>query len=491
MSIIPKTSRLVTAFLLYCLLFWSATSNAAQANREDKATISALQEIDVFLRDEMKERRIPGMQYAIIKDGKIIALKSMGIANIQHRVPVTASTLFSINSATKSFTGVAVMQLVAEGKIALDQPIAKYLPELPPDWQPVTIQQLLSHTSGIPNIINQQTSRLDDPKGFAAAWKSIQLAPLDFPPGTRFSYNQTNYLLLGKLIEQQSKQTFTTFFQSKQFDVVHMPNTGFGDTQDVVLNKANSYRYSADGKTLKNVIEDFPLPLRTGAGINTNAKELATWLIALQDNKLLKKTELARLWQAGSFNNGSAAPWAMGWPAIRSGKYRAVAGIGGARSAFYVYPDAGLSVIMLTNLSGAEPEQLIDTVAGFLLPPLREINGDAYALYRLRQYVRDKGLDKLKEKFEDIRAKFKLTTPSDDALNTWAYRLLNRGEIKSAIAIFKFEIELYPNSFNAHDSLAEAYESDGDIASAIRHYHLSLQFNAKNEHAIERLKSLE
>jgi len=487
----PKYLFSFALCVLQPLLLWTTETSAAPANLEQKNQAQALHDIEVFVRDEMRERRIPGLQYAIIKDGKILSNKAIGIANIQHRVPVTSKTIFSINSATKSFTGVAVLQLVAEGKIGLDQPIGKYLSDLPADWQPVSIRQLLNHTSGIPNIINQQTSRLSDPEGFASAWKSIRLVAMDFSPGTRFSYNQTNYLLLGKLIEQESKQAFTNFIEAKQFTLAHMSNTGFGDSQDIVINKANSYRFSNDGKILRNVIEDFPLPLRMGAGINSSASELAAWIIALQRGSMLKKEDLATLWQPGFLKNGLAAPWTLGWPAIRSGKYRAVAGIGGARSAFYVYPDENLSVIILTNLSGAEPEQLIDTVAGFLMPPLRQINGDGYFIYQLRKQLEKRGFDNIKEEFERIRLKFKLATPSDNVLNAWSYRLLKRGEIKSAIAVFKYATILYPESFNAHDSLAEAYELDGNTAFAIKHYRRSLELNAKNEHAVKRLKSLE
>jgi CubicO group peptidase (beta-lactamase class C family) len=226
--------------------------------------------------------------------------------------------------------------------------------------------------------------------------------PMDFAPGERYSYNQTNYLLLGKIIDKLSGQPFLRFIQQRQFDAVGMKQTGYGDFSDVILDKAVSYRFDGDGKTLKHVVDDFPAFLRTGAGINTTAEEVARWLIALQQEKLLKRPALMRMWQRGRFNDGKPTPWAMGWPTMRDKEYRAVGGIGGMRSAFYVYPENDLSVVILTNLAGASPEQMIDVVAGYFLPGLRGVSG-AYATYRLREQAQKSGFDSLDENWRCLR----------------------------------------------------------------------------------------
>lgn len=110
--------------------------------------------VEALLQREMQERRIPGLQVAVVQRGKIVLLKSYGIANIQNAVPVTDKSVFSIYSCTKAFTGVAVMQLVEDGKLDLSAPVSLYLDGLPEPWQPVTIRQLLTHVSGLPNILN-------------------------------------------------------------------------------------------------------------------------------------------------------------------------------------------------------------------------------------------------------------------------------------------------------------------------------------------------
>lgn len=326
--------------------------------------------IGLFIQHEIKARKIPGLQLAIIKAGKIQMLRSYGIADIAHQVPVSNLSVFSINSATKSFTAVAIMQLHSQGKLDLSAPVSNYLSDLPLAWQGITLTQLLDHTSGLPNIIDQNTSALAFEGGVEQAWKQVLSMPIEFAAGERFSYNQTNYLLLGKILRKQSGMPFTQFIQQGQFDAADMRQTGFGDARDVIPNKATSYTIT-ESLTYKPVIDDFPALLRAGAGINASAEDIARWLIALQQGKLLSQPALARMWTRGKFNNGSLAPWALGWPAFRLHNFPSFAGIGGARSTFYVYPKNDLAIVILTNLAGANPQQLVDTIAAYILPDFK------------------------------------------------------------------------------------------------------------------------
>ena len=463
----------------------AAPAGTAQAARIERGIVS-------FLSSEMQERQIPGMQVAVIHHGKVVLSRNFGVASLQYQVPVTEASLFSINSATKSFTGVAVMQLVQQGKVNLDAPIGQYLAGLPLAWQAVTVTQLLNHTSGLPDVLDQRSGKLVGPQPDDAdtAWKAVQALPVEAPPGQRFRYNQSNYVLLAQLIERQSGQAYVDFIQRGQFDPARMRHSGFGDAKDVVANKASSYVLGAGGKGYRNVIEDFPVFMRAGAGINSNAGELAGWLVALQSGRLLAPASVQRLWQASSLNDGKPAPWALGWPAIGRAAHRAVAGIGGGRSAFYVYPDDDLAVIILSNLAGGQPEQLIDTVAGFYLPALRQQRGGAYAAHLLRQQAASTGFNGLDKKLAAIRRQHGLSAPTEDDLNAWGYRLLGRQQPKQALAVFQLGVQLYPQGANGHDSLAEAYEADGATALAVTHYRRSLELDPGNTHATERLRSL-
>lgn len=482
--------RLPSVLFLMALAAVPAGVVAASASQQQSS--HAQQEIAAFVRSEMQERQIPGLQLAVIQHGKVVLKRNFGLASLQYQVPVTDASLFSINSATKAFAGVAVMQLVQEGKVDLAAPIGQYLAGLPSAWQAVTVTQLLNHTSGLPDVLDQRSGKLvgPQPDDAAAAWTAVQALPVEVAPGQRYRYNQTNYVLLAQLIERQSGQPFTDFIRQRQFEVAGMRHSGFGDAKDVVANKASSYVLDRGGKGYRNVIEDFPVFMRAGAGINSNAGELANWLVALQSGRLLAPAKVERLWQPTSLNDGKPAPWALGWPTIGRDGHRAVAGIGGGRSAFYVYPDDGLAVIILSNLAGGQPEQLIDTIAGFYIPALRQQRGGAYAAHLLRTKAASAGFDGLEQKLAAIRRQHGLSAPAEDDLNAWGYRLLGRQQPKQALAVFQLGVQLYPQGANGHDSLAEAYEADGATALAVTHYRRSLELDPGNAHAVARLRVL-
>jgi|TARA_R110000868_G_scaffold291571_3_gene552053 CubicO group peptidase (beta-lactamase class C family) len=167
----------------------------------------------------MSDRRIPGLQLAIVKDNKIVKTANYGLANIQDSVPVRNQTVFTINSMTKAFTGVAIMQLVEQGKLNLDVGIAEYLAELPEAWRGLTIRQLMSHTSGLPTILGNW-ARLIGSQDFDTAWELVKQKPMEFKPDTRFKYNQTGYVLLGKIIDKFSGMPFVKFITTNQLKII-------------------------------------------------------------------------------------------------------------------------------------------------------------------------------------------------------------------------------------------------------------------------------
>lgn len=318
----------------------------------------------------MAEQHIPALQVAVVVNGRVVMSEAYGVANIEQQIAAGRQTLFPINSATKSFTGVAIMPLAEAGKVDLEAPISRYLDGLPEKWREIRVRQLLSHSSGLPNIVDE--NGLVGGGTDADAWTKVQSLPMDGEPGAAFAYNQTNYVLLGRLIEVLSGRPFEQFLAERQFTPAAMSNARFGDGYDIVPGRAAVYIRGqagrdggpADEDTLYHWIDDIPMSTRAGAGLYTTADDLAGWIIALRDGRLLSKpASLARLWQPDVLNNGKPNIWAMGWPILAGTTRRAVGGIGGGRSAFFLYPDDDIAVIVMTNLVGANPQNLIDTVA--------------------------------------------------------------------------------------------------------------------------------
>jgi len=478
--------------LLLLALFILSFQGVAVARPEADA-------VETLLRREMRERRIPGLQVAVVRRGKIVLLRSLGVANVQDSVPVTGRSIFPINSCTKAFTGVAVMQLAEEGKIDLSAPVSAYLDSLPASWRPVTVRQLLTHVSGLPNILNvldQSTGKLLGGDSEDSAWAKVQAMPMEFTAGERFSYNQTNYVLLGKIIDKYGGEPFARFFGERQFKAAGMTNTLFGDSRDVIQNQTPSYRYvnNIDGRALGEdklifAYAEFPPFRRTASGLNSTAEDIARWIIALQGGKLLKtKAALETLWAPGKYNDGSPTQWALGWVTKPRPEHRAVIATGGGRAAFFVYPDDDLAVVVLTNLAGAFPEEFIDELAGLYEPEIS--TSDPITALRIRLRVR--GFERAIEVYNELKEKNRNFRPSETDLNDWAYRMLNGGgKKKEALEIFKLNVFLYPNSANVYDSLAEAFEANGRRDLAIKNYKRSLELDPGNRNAVRHLRQLD
>jgi CubicO group peptidase (beta-lactamase class C family) len=363
----PNKKYLVTTAIAAALLWLPCLS--ASANEFDKANKLAGE----LIQRTMKEQRIPGLQIAVIQDDQIIFSESYGLANVENQVRATSTTLFPINSATKTFTCVAMMQLVEAGLVDLNAPASRYLDDLPAAWQSIRIRQLLGHTSGLPDIVDQ--------KGLIGggterdAWKAVKQLPLDAPVGTRFAYNQTNYGLLAQIISRQVKMPYEQYVAKHQFAPANMALSTFGDSYDLVPNAATIYSYSPrgtlakdDGNRLSRWIYDMPYSLWAGGGMQTTANEVAGWLIALSKGKLISKDNVQKMWLPEKLNNGADSEWAAGWPVLQTSPKRQVAGIGGARAAFIVYPDDRLAVVVLTNLAGANPQRFIPQIAKLYQP---------------------------------------------------------------------------------------------------------------------------
>lgn len=368
------TYRVLTLFLGLALagscLPATATASAASPTMTPVAINRANDQTRALLKARMAEQHIPALQVAVVVHGRVVMSEAYGVANVEQQIAASRQTLFPINSATKSFAGVAIMQLVEAGKVDLEAPISRYLDGLPENWRGIRIRQLLAHSSGLPNIVDE--NGLVGGGTDAEAWTKVQSLPMDGEPGTAFAYNQTNYVLLGRLIEALSGRPFQQFLAERQFTPAAMSNARFGDGYDIVPGRAAVYIRGQAGRdggpvdkdALYHWIDDIPVSTRAGAGLYTTADDLAGWIIALQSGRLLSKpASVARMWQPDVLNDGKPNSWAMGWPILAGTKRRAVGGIGGGRSTFFVYPDDDVAVIVMTNLVGANPQNLIDTIA--------------------------------------------------------------------------------------------------------------------------------
>lgn len=338
-----------------------------------------------YLKKEMEQKKIPGCQVIVLRDNRVLLSEAVGIANVPFLVPVKTNTIFSINSIAKVFASVAIMQLQEQNKLHVNDPIFHYVDSIPDNWKNITIKQLMSHTSGLPDIEDEKG--LVGDKGQDSAWLRVKKMPLQAKVGEKFNYNATNYYILQHIIEKCSGTTFEKFVRKNQFDVVGMKFIYYGNSYDVITNKCPTYTYYSQDKVtneyikgtqLKETYEEFPSKMITDAGAFTTAEEMAKWIMGLQSGKLLKKTEdITAIWEPVKLNDGSydgfgglLNAYALGWPVIKREKHSAVAPIGGGRAAFVIYPEDNLVVLLFANLTGISPEEICEKIATFYIPDI-------------------------------------------------------------------------------------------------------------------------
>lgn len=388
------------------------------------------------------------------------------------------------------------MQLVEEGKLNLSDSVSHYLDNLPNEWKPVTIKQLLTHISGLPDLLSvldpgtHGTGKLGTDE---AIWEKVKTLPMQSKTGEQFSYNQTNYALLGMIISKLRHKPFAEVFQERQFNKAGMAHTVFGDSRDIITNFAPTYtlRRTLDGKALakpalKNMYAEFTEMSRAASGLNSTAQDLGQWIITLQKAELLGRPARDILWSPDKFNNGSPTQWALGWGITKQRpRHRAVGMSGGGRSAFLVYPDDDLAVIVLTNLAGGNPEDYLEEIAGCFNPGIAA--ADPVTVLRMR--LNKEGFDKAIAIVQDEKKKNPGFHPNEVELNDWGYRLMG-ADLGKALEIFRLNINLYPESWNVYDSYGEALLKKGQRDEAIKAYTRSVTLNPNNTGGKKVLDSL-
>lgn len=324
---------------------------------------------DDYVRVEMQRQHIPGLALLVCRDGQIIKAQGYGFANVELQVPVKPETVFQSGSLGKQFTATAVMMLVEEGKIKLDDSITAYLKDAPSAWSKVTIRELLSHTAGFtdyPQAFNFRNDYTED-----QLLKIIETTPLAFTPGTSWSYSNLGYATLGILIHRVTGEFYGDYLQQHIFGPLGMQTARIIDEEDIIANRAAGYRLVK--ANLKN--QDWVAPT-----INTTADgslyfsimDLAKWDAALYTDKLLKLSKLQEMWTASRLTNGqtNSGNYGFGWFIANVQGHRVVQHSGawqGFETHISRYLDDKLTVVVLTNLAGADSGRIAQHVAAMHL----------------------------------------------------------------------------------------------------------------------------
>jgi len=473
--------------LVYTTLVWAVCQSVAVA--QDHA--ARVQEV-LKLANEYGQFNGSAL---VAENGKVIYKGGFGLANVEWGIPNTPDTKFRLGSITKQFTATVILQLVEQGKIKLDGKLSDYLPEYRKDTgDKVTIHHLLTHTSGIPSYTNQpgfleNVSR--NPYKVNEFVKKYASGDLEFEPGSKYSYNNSGYFLLGAIIERVTGKPYEQVLKQNIFDPAGMKNTGYDHHNTIILKRASGYTKTP---VLSNAaFLDMSIPYAAGSLYST-VEDLYLWDQALYTDKLLSAASKELMYKPFLQN------YAYGW-VVRNASFKqnnndiqVIAhdgGINGFTTTIVRFPKERNLIVILDNSSSEYLDRISESIAKILYnqpydPPKMSI------VAPLEKLINEEGIQKAVAVYRDLKAKQSATHDfSEPELNRLGYQLMRTGKLKDAIEIFKLNVEAYPNAFNTYDSLAEAYLADNQRELAMKNYKKSVELNPSNTNATQVIKRLE
>ena len=330
--------------------------------------------IDALVKQEMDEQRIPGLSLAVTVDNELVFTKGYGLANVELRSPALAESVYEIASLTKQFTAMAILLLAQDGKLSLDDLLSRFVPDAPAAWSKITIHHLLTHTSGIPDY--DDAGHPLDPHRDYTGDELLKLAadlPLKFPPGVRWSYSNTGYVLLGILVSRLSGQPFGDFLRDRIFSRLHMGSTRLNDAADLIPFRVGGYEL-LDGHLRNQEYLSASLASTGDGGLVSSVVDLAKWEAGIQSGVLVPPARWKEIFTPVTLNSGKTFPYGFGWfIRERAGHpfYEHSGHLQGFASHILRFPRARVSVIVLANLDQAAPWQIAHEVAGLIRPDLK------------------------------------------------------------------------------------------------------------------------
>ncbi|NHZ66054.1 serine hydrolase [Massilia genomosp. 1] len=354
----------------------------------------------------------PGATVIVTQDGKTVLRKAYGMADVSKSTPMTPDMAMRLGSITKQFTAVGILMLVDEGKLALDDDITKFLPDYPMRGKRITVEHLLTHTSGIVSFTSKLTFYLTEgrDKTVAEMIDTFKNDPLEFEPGTRWAYNNSGYFLLGAVIEKVSGQTYAKFMEERIFTPLEMRHTAYEGHERSAGPRAAGHTKGLFGRVTAAKSISMTQPYAAGALVST-VDDLARWDAAITAGKLLKPATWQKAHTSAVLADGKPTNYGYGW---QVGTLRGVpmlahdGGIDGFSTSALRLPQQKVYVAVLSNTDAPkiQPDMVASKAAAIAIgnpfPDFKAVKVDnalldAYAgTYRIdataiRSFKRDDG----------------------------------------------------------------------------------------------------
>jgi CubicO group peptidase (beta-lactamase class C family) len=330
--------------------------------------------IDATVEAYMQERKIPGLLLGIMQDGRTVVRKAYGLSDLELGVPARPEHIYQSGSTGKMFTATAIMQLVADGRVALDAPVGRYLKTAPALWSAITVEQLMRHRSGVPDYDGADFNvALEWPaEAFIAR---LGTWPLDFAPGTRFSYSNSGYVLLGFIIEAVTGKPYGVHLAERVFAPAGMKTARVNDNDAIITGRARGYRLDENGVLIRPEIVSQTANQFADGSLLYSLDDLIAWERAVAANTVLPPDAQAFIERAPLFPDGTkpAENYGAGWETRIVRGHREVSH-GGVWQGFSAWigrwPEKRLAMMMLANHERGHPGGLAPRLAGLFDPAL-------------------------------------------------------------------------------------------------------------------------
>lgn len=328
------------------------------------SSLSAAQDaVDKYIQSQMEREKVVGLTVGIIKNGEIVKVKGYGKANLEHNVATSENTVYKLASVSKQFIATAIMRMVEDRKLSLQDPVNKFFKDAPTHWSKITVRHLLNHTSGLPRESPAFEEMVEKPDSVLI--KAAYQDTLAFPTGTRWQYCNLGYFMLADIIRQKSGQPFSTYMRDELFVKHGLLNTQTTSVKTIIPNRADGY------VNYKGVIlnaADY-IALRPSGAFVSTIHDMLKWEMLLQQNKILKESSLKQMWSDNEktpavSTHGEPIYYGYGWRVTRYLNKDIVFHTGvlpGFRTIFYRIPDEKTAIIILAN---SELSDIVKTAEG-------------------------------------------------------------------------------------------------------------------------------
>ena len=469
-----KKSILILFLLMLSISSFSQTKNGLK------------QKIDNYIKEIVETNEIPGLAIAVIKNGKVIYKQNYGKSSIEENKIVDKESIFRLYSTTKLISAVGVFQLIEKDKLSLEDKISKYLDNLPKEWQEIKIKNLLTHSSGLPDIVKFE----DIPYSLDGneKWKRLYKKPMEFEVGNHYSYNQTNYVLLSKIIEKITGLSFDEYVMKNQFPTTKKGVVFSANSSEFINNRVVHHIFNFKNKRYERFNADHGKIHNSGSGLNISLKEFIDWNERLDNNILLNSKTKSAMWSSFEFEN-KQDKFLYGWGIYETNNIKSFGFSGGYMTAFRKFINNDMTIIFLSNgyKNYHIEDQVINHVAGIVDEKL--MDSTLLAEEKITSAFFKNDIIKAEQNYNKIKSK-KPKLNFENKLVTIGYDLMNNENLKDAIKVFELNAKENPQSANVFDCLGEAYFANGQLELSKQNYQKSFDMYSGNTNAKDMVEKI-